>query len=240
MAMAVGGLGLVAWGRGGARLSEAKQFFEESLALCREIGHQSHVQIRLALLGHVSNSMGSYEEASSYFQEAWDLAQQLGKKAEVSWLASGLGEATLGLGNLGAARRYLLEALETPRVPIALEALVNWATLLKKEADLRNGSVVLPATGVAAGDATNGTRPAVTGVANQGVPTDHEQKQQAVEILSLVLNQPATIQRYKDKAMRLLAELAAELPMEVMVAAQEQGRTKMVQEVVAEIVGQTR
>lgn len=199
-AMAVGGLGLVAWGYGGTRLNEAKRFFEESLAICREIGHQSQIQIRLSLLGHVSNSLGSYEEAYRYFQEAWDLANQLDKKSEVWWIVAGLGEAALSSGNFQEARHYLLEALETPRVPIALEALVSWATLLKQEAN-------------------------------------HEQKQQAVEILSLALNHPATAQRYKEKAARLLAELEAELPPEVVVAARAQGQAETVGEVLAKIVG---
>jgi tetratricopeptide (TPR) repeat protein len=237
-AMAVGGLGLVAWGSGEARLNEAKQLFEESLAICREIGHQSHIQIRLSLLGHVSNSLGSYEEARHYFQEAWDLAKQLGKKAEVSWIVAGLGETALGLGDFQEARTYLVEALETPRIPIALEALVSWATLLKQEADLSSASVVLPATGVTAGGAASGVRPAVGVAANQERPAAYEQKQQAVEILSLVFNHPATVQRYKDKAERLLAELEAELPPEMVAAAREQGQAETVKELVAKILAQ--
>jgi predicted ATPase/transcriptional regulator with XRE-family HTH domain len=212
-AMAVGGLGLVAWGRGGARLTEAKRFFEESLAICRAIGHQSHIQIRLSLLGHVSNSLGSYQEAHSYFQEAWDLANQLDKKAELWWIMAGLGETALSLGNLQEARHYLLEALKTPRVPIALEALVNWAALLKQE------------TG----------QPGVDVAASQAAAAHHEQKQQAVEILSLVLNHPATVQRYKEKAVRLLAELEAALPPEVVAAARAQGQAETVAELVAKL-----
>jgi tetratricopeptide (TPR) repeat protein len=237
-AMAIGGLGLVAWGRGGADsplegsacgraegvsateggyLGETKQFFEESLALCREIGHQSHIQIRLALLGHVSNSMGQYEEAHGYFQEALNLTQQLGKKAEISWIVSGLGEAALGRGDFRAARHYLLEALETHRLLIVVEALVNWAHLLTKEADTQN-----PPQSPRSGGRRNGGR----------------QKQQAVEILSLALNQTAIAHRYKERAARLLAELEAELPPEVFAAAREEGQAKTVEEMVAKIVGQ--
>ena len=214
MSLAVCGLGMVAWGRGGARLSEAEQLMEESLTICREIGHRSNAQIRLAFLGHISNSMGRYEEAQRYLQEAWDLAKQLGKKAEVSWILAGLGEAALSLGNFQAARNYLLEALETTRIPIALIAIMNWAMLLKKEADL-------PAAGVAA---------------SQEALANHEQKQQAVEILSLVLNHPATPQVYKDKAAPLLAGLEAELPPEAMAAARERGQARTFDTAVEEIL----
>jgi hypothetical protein len=60
-----------------------------------------------------------------------------------------------------------------------------------------------------------------------------------VEILGLALNQAAITQLNKDRATRLLAELAAELPPEVVAAAQEQGRTQTVAEMVAKIVGKT-
>jgi hypothetical protein len=58
--------------------------------------------------------------------------------------------------------------------------------------------------------------------------------------LSLVLNHPATVQLYKDKAARLLAELEAELPPEVVVAAWGQGQAETVGEVVAKVVRQIR
>jgi tetratricopeptide (TPR) repeat protein len=215
MAMAIGGLGLVAWGVGGStsplgeggRLSEAKQLFEESLAICRELGHQSQIQIRLALVGHVCNSLGSYEEAIGYLQQSWELAKQLGKQSELSSIVAGLGEAALGLENLGAARGYLLEALQSQRVPVVLVALINWAELLKKEADMT------PPYPRAAGG-----------------------RQQAVKILRLVLNHPSTIEQHKNKATQLLAELETELPSQVATAAQGQGGAQTVEEMVAKIV----
>jgi predicted ATPase/transcriptional regulator with XRE-family HTH domain len=216
MAMAIGGLGLAAWGVGGDRLNEAKQLFEKSLAICREIGHQSQVQIRLALVGHICNSLGSYEEATDYLQQGWDLAKQLGKQSEVSSIVGGLGEAALGLENLGMARGYLLEALQSQRVPVVLVALINWAALLKKEADLQD-----PPQSPLLGGRYGG------------------RKQQAVEILSLALNHPSTIEWYKNKAIHLLAELEAELPSQVAAAAREQGQTQTIEEMVAKIVGQT-
>ena len=47
------------------------------------------------------------------------------------------------------------------------------------------------------------------------------------------------VQLYKDKATRLLAELEAALPPEVVAAARERGRTQTVAEMVAKIVGET-
>jgi predicted ATPase/DNA-binding SARP family transcriptional activator len=214
MALAVGGLSLVAWGYGGARLNEAKQLMEEALTMFREIGHRYQIEICLAFLGHISNSMGRYEEAQRYLQEAWDEAKRINPTFTMAWFLGGLSEAALGLGDLQAARHYLLEALENKIVPPTFLALVSWAMLLMKEADL-------PAAGVAAG---------------QEAPPNHEQKQQAVEILSLVLSHPATWQVDKGKADRLLAGLKTELPPEVFAAARARGQAKTVDAVVEEIL----
>jgi tetratricopeptide (TPR) repeat protein len=131
----MGGPGVVAWGRGGARLSEARQFIEEALTIYREIGHRFYMQVMLTLLGCVSNSMRRYEEAQKYFQEALELSKQIGRVYNAIRTLAGLGEAALGLGDFQTARRYLLEALETPgSTPVILEAMVSWAMLLKKEA----------------------------------------------------------------------------------------------------------
>jgi len=209
----------VAWGRGGARLSEAQQLMEESLSISREIGQQLWVTICLEFMGHISISRGRYEAAQSYLQEALNLANQLGNKNDVSYLLVGLGEAALGLGNLQAARNYLLEALEiealeTTRVMVALIAMMGWGMLLKQEAELL-------AAGVAAGHQALGKQ---------------EQQQQAVEILSLVLNHPATPHIYKEQAARLLAQLEADLPPEVVAAARERGQARTCDALLEEIL----
>jgi hypothetical protein len=92
--------------------------------------------------------------------------------------------------------------------PFALQALVPWTALLAKEEDL-------PA---------------------EDNPAGSSKKEQAIEILALVIHHPATLGLSKDKAARLLGELEAELPPEVVAAAQERGKTRQLEEVVGEIL----
>ncbi len=214
IAQALGGLSLVAWGEG--RLNEAKHLMEESLAVCRETGHQLEINQRLPLLGHITNSMGRYEESFSHFQEGLKLAKQF-HTSLVSWMLGGLGQAAVGLGNFQEARSYLLEALEIAKRTLdTLMAMVVWATLLQEEAD----------------------RPVAGAVSTQKPPAPQAQKQQAVAILSLVVNQPNIWQIFKDQAARLLTQLEAELPAELFAAAAARGRASTVEAMVAEILGQ--
>lgn len=81
------------------------------------------------------------------------------------------------------------------------------------------------------------SRLAFGGDSFQGVAISKEAKpEKALEILALVVHHQATWQVYKDKATRLLAELKVELPPEVVAAAQERGKTRKLEEVVAEIL----
>jgi len=91
-----------------------------------------------------------------------------------------------------------------------VNALVRWAALVVKESD----------------------------VLGHNNPTRAEKREQAIEILALVLRLPTSWQIYKDSAARLLAELQTELSPEVVTAAQERGKSRSLDEVVAEIVGE--
>jgi hypothetical protein len=70
----------------------------------------------------------------------------------------------------------------------------------------------------------------------EGTFSKEAKLEKALEILALVVQHRATWQVYKDKAARLLAELETGLPPEVVAAAQERGKTRTLEEVVAEIL----
>ncbi len=214
IAKALGGLVWIALGLGDNRLVVAKPLAEESLAIFREVGDRAQTVVRLGLLGEVALALEEYAEAQQYYREALVLAREIGHAVGI-WGLNGLGAAACGLGDLQAARQYLHEALKTAMTleghnQTVLIALVRWATLLAKEsALLGQGSLACP-----------------------------EKKAQAVELLALVLHHPVTLQVFKDSAARLLAQLEADLPREVVTAAQERGKSKPLAEVVAELVGE--
>jgi predicted ATPase/transcriptional regulator with XRE-family HTH domain len=214
IARAIGGLGLVAAGLG--KLVEARQFFEESLAVCRETGHRYEIQIRLRFLGVVANSLGAYKAAQQYGQENLAIAKELDTSKEVAAALACLGEAAGGLGDFQTASRYLREALTLLTLgQHTLDLLIVldiWAAILVQESELPT----------------------------QDDRSRAEKKEQAVEVLALVMNHDLTPQFTKDKAARLLAKLVAELPPEVFAAARERGQAKSLDLVVAEIMEQTR
>ncbi len=60
------------------------------------------------------------------------------------------------------------------------------------------------------------------------------QRQWAIELLALVLNHPASTQETKDRAAHLLAELETQLLPQAVILAQERGRAKNLEALVAE------
>lgn len=215
MALALGGPAWVAIGLGGDRLALAKPLAEKSLAIWREVGDRLRTVVRLNQLGQVAIAMEEYAEAQRYYEEALTLGREIGHGAGL-WALSGLGEVACGLGDLPAARQYLLETL---KIAITVKeghdltflyTLLRWATLLAKES---------------------------AGL-DEGSPLSEAKKAQAVELLTLVRDHPASLQVLKDRAARLLAELEAGLPPEVVTAAKERGKSRPLVEVVMEIVGE--
>jgi hypothetical protein len=75
---------------------------------------------------------------------------------------------------------------------------------------------------------------AVAGLAHLLATTGEPER--AVELLALVLVHTASEQECKDRAARLQAELAAELPPEVVEAAQERGRARDLDATVGELL----
>ena len=184
-AMALGGLALVYWASGGARLMDATAYFQRSLLICRELGHGGQVAGRLAGLARVANDQGDYAQAQQFAAEGLTLARALGSPVYLSHILYCLGEAAYELGDLPAARAYLLEALQVTSATGLLAylaiALFHYATLLIKES---------------AGESAGST----------------QKRSDALALLMLVQNHPATWQVYKARAAQQSAMLAAQTP----------------------------
>ncbi|MBI5830629.1 MAG: tetratricopeptide repeat protein [Chloroflexi bacterium] len=140
--------------------AEARPLLQESLALCRELGHRHVAVYALTNLGGVIGALGEYGEAWQSARQALQIAREIGSS----------------------------EAM--------LFALLGAAILLARQG--------------------NGER--------------------AAEAAALVIHHPAANRETKDRAEKLLVELEAQLPAPVMAAAQERGRARQLEEVVAEIL----
>lgn len=106
-------------------LAQAKVFWEECLAICRELGNKNFVGHMLNNLGELAVLQGAYDHAMALFEEALAMYREVPNP----W---GLGLATWNLGKVvhvrGAydrARRLLEESLASMRVRGDLEAVAR-------------------------------------------------------------------------------------------------------------------
>jgi tetratricopeptide (TPR) repeat protein len=198
------GLGTVARLRG--EYQQAEQLHQESLAICREIDELRGIALCLNNLGLLAYDLKEYPKAEQLLQESLTRYEQIGHRQGMASALCHLGYVACALGNARyeAARQQFHQSLEIAMKigarPVALNALVGWATWL-------SASV-----------------------------SDDSAQERAVELLALVTHHPASEQETKDKAGRLLAELASSLPSESVTAAQERGKAGKLDTVLLEML----
>ncbi|MEM7030246.1 MAG: tetratricopeptide repeat protein [Chloroflexota bacterium] len=185
-AITLGGLALAAYGRGDLKeLSSAKPLAEESVRICREIGHRSELTMRLLVLGLVSQGLDSHREALDYYLEALDIAQHLNFPRGLAWSYILLGDANRAIGEIQFAEIYLRKGLELALAgqfnPAALVGLFHYAEWLM-------GDVVAdkPTT-----------------------PVDEQTQTRIINLLQLVANHPTGWHKYKMKAATYIEHLDA-------------------------------
>lgn len=209
-AMAQGGIALVLWAMPAGKQAEAGDYFEKSLHTCRAIGHQGQVAGRLAGLARIANDLEEYEKAQQLAHEGLTLAHEVGSPVYLSHILYSLGQAAYETGALRSARDYLMEAL---RLSAETGLLANLAiALFHYAALLIKESVQQPGQAI-------------------------DKQTTALELLQLVQNHPATWHIYKTRAATRLAELAAQLPPDVVATDQTQAERYTLQEVVAHLLG---
>lgn len=211
-ALALSYLGPVAYSLGD--YDEAKQWLQESLTLNREIADRWSMILCLNHLGAIAFLAGaaSWPEAKRLHEESLAIAKELGDRREIAVSLSYLGHVTCALEQYPEAQQHLQAALqiatEGQMTPIALDVVVGIAMIMSHQP-------------------TAASAPSLT-----------QTKERAVEILALVLIHSASGREAQDRARRLLAELAAELPHQAVADAQERGQARRLEEIVAEILAE--
>lgn len=137
IALAIGGFGYNAWGRGE---DDAERYYRESLHICEEIGHLLHRASRSVILGRILNSHGDYSQGKQFCQEGYGISLQIGNPIFTALGLNGLGEATCAQGEYQLSRQLLTEALKIAMsnhiYSQALESLAHYAHLLLEESKL--------------------------------------------------------------------------------------------------------
>jgi predicted ATPase len=97
------------------RFAEARQFYEQSLALYQVLGDENSQADVLNSLGVASNDLGEFSEAMRYLEESIALNRLAGNNAGLVYALSNRGASAYNIQQYAEARRFHSEALEAAR-----------------------------------------------------------------------------------------------------------------------------
>ena len=118
---------------------ERQRLYEESLALCREIGDKRGIAFSLRFLGNMALDQGEYNRASGLFEESLALSREVGDESGIPGSLSLLGLVSWYQGDYGRAtglyKEYLVlfrETLDKGNIAGVLEGLAMVAGALEQ------------------------------------------------------------------------------------------------------------
>lgn len=206
-------LGQIAYLQG--EYAEARWFCQESLAVKREIGDQWGMTFSLTYLGTVAKALGDYEEAKRLFQESLAISDSIGDRRGQATSLNNVGDAVAALGEYQEARKLYQRSLTIfEEIGNQLGIITSLTNLGKVFCSLGELQLARQQFRRAVELAlANRVMPKVldvfTGVAELWL---EEGKQgQTLELLSLVVNHPASSRENQDKAAHWLSQLSAEI-----------------------------
>jgi tetratricopeptide (TPR) repeat protein len=119
------------------RVSEARRYYEETLAIHREVGNRQSEGIVLNLLASLDYEQGRIQEARRHFEEALAIHREVGNRRSEGKALGNLGALDLVQGRFAEARKRYEEALTIHREEGARGAegstLANLGTLHKEQ-----------------------------------------------------------------------------------------------------------
>jgi predicted ATPase/class 3 adenylate cyclase len=207
---------------------EAKELGQEALALCEELDDQESIVGTLEGLGCAALGLREYAEARQVWKEGLALSKERGTHSWSAELLHDLAELANVLGDyaegmvLSQETLAHVQSLGSPRhMGLAWRVLGEAASGL---GDLCRAGRYFYQALVATRAVGETVRNPFILVGVAGLLAAEGEKERALELLALVLRHPAAWQWTKDRAALLAAELKADLPPDVVVAAQARGQ----------------
>jgi tetratricopeptide (TPR) repeat protein len=131
-------LGILAMEMGHWDYARARAYLEESLALCRELGHIAGLSDGLYNLGVLTLRQGDFAAARPWLEESLELQRGLSLPG-VAYCIDALGELALRQGDYEQARTYFAECMalyrETGRIVTSVWAIVNLGYAALRQGD---------------------------------------------------------------------------------------------------------
>jgi hypothetical protein len=190
--------------------AEAEQLLLEGLAISREMGDRWAVADCLRRLGALMTPMGGVkrEEAKRLLLEGVAIFREIDDHWGLTTTLNQLGQSCCALAEYEASWQYLIESLQIAYQSSLVPIVLE--TLINL-ADLL----------------------AQAQSSQWGL---NDPQIEAVEILALVINHPASEQATKDRAIRLLAEREQALPADAIATAIRRSRSRTLEATVTEIL----
>jgi len=224
----------------GGKFAEAQKNLERSLSIARDVGDPRRITFALVGLGDVAFSLGDFWRAGEIFAEALELSRANSQRWQEAWSLLGLGKTFFGQGDLSRANHYLAESL-------ALCRELNWQ-LGAARALAVSGKVAVTTADFETARITFRQAleigleievdplllEAVAGVsqmlARQG------ELLQAVALLALALDHPASHADTKHAAAGALAEIEPQMPGSEFKASVQKGKSLDLERTAARLV----
>ncbi len=219
---------------------KSQRLSKQSASLCREIGHRrglARAVQNLAIAAHLQNA---YEEAERFYRESLDLFREIKDQWGVALTLGNLGDLAYRRGDYEKARQVLEESLVLRRkmhdrwgIALALNTLGGVAraegNLWEAEQCFREALEIARQIH---------SHVMITEVLVEAAQLLAEKdKEKAIEVLAFALEHPATEERTREDAARILADLAADLPPEIASAARRRGKEGDLKRVTQLLVG---
>ena len=215
---------------------KAEPYCREALEICTDLGHRRGIAWSLLGLGKIAYAQRQYVQARQFYEESLVLFQEMRSALTIGNLYNFLGDVALAVGEYPEAGKRYRQAISTYE-----DIGVYWAKSLTGDRwGVARSLNELGEVALAIGDASQSREyhrqaleiavaqhdlewslKVLVGLA-AALARDGVEKQ-AVELAALVTCHPASTKEAKDKAQRLIDSLKAELPTNVLIAAQARG-----------------
>lgn len=222
---------------------QAKDYYQASLEQVSETGNRSLTAVNLDCSGYVDYLMGNYAEAERNYRQSLALNRQNGDERGAGMALMNLGDVALALGDPLLARQRYREGLNlieptnmTWGIIICLKKLGNVACIMG-DYDQSRDYYRQALRNAAPFDRFPEVLEILIGMAELHAKVGRPE--QAIELLAASLSHPALSREAKNRAEHLLADLKAELPPELLAAAQAHGSAFALPTLVTEILEET-
>jgi predicted ATPase/DNA-binding SARP family transcriptional activator len=219
----------------------AEALTREGLRILQELGDRVGTTYALLYLGEVAIALRDYALARRCFQDSLAIANETDSvRYFEAWSLNGLAAIALALGHYAEARRIFTDSVRicedvgVPSVTVtALTGLGNVSCVLGEYGQSR-ACFCRALKRTIGGGSIHRVPEVLTGLADLLVREGGGER--AAELLGLIRHHPASPYAVRERAKRLLTEVAVELPPQMVAAATARGEAQELADAVANIL----